>query len=409
METLVFTKFDQNKLSLNELTCQFADQHDVEISKQGIDQRFSEFSVNFMKAVLEKLLKKIIREQAVIEFLKDFNSVRIKDSTAFQLPPDMVNKFPGSGGSASKAQIRIQFEYDCRTGKIYDLSLHAFNDQDTTDAKNTLSSVAKNDLIIRDLGYVVIDVLKEIDNREAWFMNRFNFSSNAYEKKGKEYYKLVNFGKIQKYMNKNGVDRIEKEVFLGTKKTLKVRMIIERLPKEQIEFKLRKEKEKARRKGRELSDKSKAHIGLNVYITNIPSEKLPSTKLRILYSLRWQVELIFKVWKTVGEIHKVKKMKVERFETMLYAKLIWITLNWGILWEISKSLWQTKKIILSPIKIFTTMKNRIEKFRLAIERGTTSIVSFIMTIYKLSPKKHQLEKKKNKISSKEIIMLFCEK
>ncbi len=43
---------------------------------------------------------------------------------------------------------------------------------------------------------------------------------------------------------------------------------------------------------------------------------------------------MFKIWKSIGEINKVGKMKVERFETSLYGKLIWIALNWHILWHV---------------------------------------------------------------------------
>ena len=406
LETLLFTNFDQNKISLNELSCDFADNHGIDISRQGVDQRFNEESVDFMKAVLEKLLKEIVSEESIIDFLDEFKSIRIKDSTAFQLPADMAEKYPGSGGSASKAQIRIQFEYDFRTGKIYDLSLHPFNKQDTTDAQDTLPAIEENDLIVRDLGYIVLGVLKEIDKKGAWFVNRFHFTANAYEKKD-DVYEQLDFAKVQKYMNKQKIDLIEKEVFIGAKKDVKVRMIIERLPDKKVEIRLRKEIEKARKKGYTLTDRAKSHIGLNVYITNVPQEKLPNTKVRFIYSLRWQIELVFKVWKSVGEIDKVKQMKVARFETMLYAKLIWIIMNWKILWEVGKTLWKEQHILLSPIKLFRTLKNRIHKFQLAMADSEKAVTDFIIAILKLSPKKHQLEKKNKHLSSLEMIMLFC--
>ncbi len=406
LDTLLYTGFNQEKLSLNDLCTQFEDNHDIDITKQGLDQRFTEKSKNFMKAVLEHLLNKLISEKTVIEFLKEFKSVRIKDSTSFQLPADMAEIYPGSGGSASKAQIRIQFEYDIRTGKIYDLSLHPFNTQDTIDAQETVSSIEENDLIIRDLGYIVIKVLKEIEDKDAWFINRFNFSSNAYEQTEHQY-KQLDFAKIQKYMNKNNINIIEKEVYIGAKKTLKVRMIIERLPVEKIKLRLQKAEENARSRGSSLSAKAKSHIMLNVYITNISSVKLPNTKVRFLYGLRWQIELIFKVWKSVGEIHKVKQMKVARFETMLFAKLIWIVMNWTILWEISKELWKEKRILISPIKLFKTLKNRMTKFQIAMAKGKSAVAAFINKIWKISPRHHNLEQKKNHISSLETIMLLC--
>ncbi len=86
--------------------------------------------------------------------------LKIKDSTCFQLPENMAEKYAGSGGSESGASIRIQFEYDFKTGAISDLSLHAFNDQDLNDAVRTMSSVQPNELVLRDLGYSKIEVFQ---------------------------------------------------------------------------------------------------------------------------------------------------------------------------------------------------------------------------------------------------------
>ena len=42
------------------------------------------------------------------------------------------------------------------------------------------------------------------------------------------------------------------------------------------------------------------------------------------------MELVFKVWKSLCKIDKLKKVKIERFECMLLAGLIWIIANWSI-------------------------------------------------------------------------------
>ncbi|WP_205623659.1 hypothetical protein [Desulfogranum japonicum] len=47
--------------------------------------------------------------------------------------------------------MRIQFEYDLLSGQIVDLSLNAFNDQDTTISTRTLDVIGEGNLVIRDL------------------------------------------------------------------------------------------------------------------------------------------------------------------------------------------------------------------------------------------------------------------
>jgi len=183
-------------------------------------------------------------------------------------------------------------------------------------------------------------------------------------------------------------------------------MIIELLPQELCEPRLRKAIEAARRNGRKLSEEHKAHICLNVYITNIPSEMLANENIRTLYRLRWQVELVFKIWKSIGEIHKMKDVKIHRFETMLYAKLIWIVLNWSILWQMAGYFWSEKQIYLSPIKTFDTFKNMSKDFQRAVSIGYSAILDYIITLIQLSPEYHVLEKKKNQLSAAEILLIL---
>ena len=49
-----------------------------------------------------------------------------------------------------------------------------------------------------------------------------------------------------------------------------------------------------------------------------------------LYRLRWQIELVFKTWKSLLCIHKVKAVKKDRLECQLLARFIWILMNWKI-------------------------------------------------------------------------------
>ncbi|WP_231563719.1 MULTISPECIES: transposase [Anoxybacillus] len=64
--------------------------------------------------------------------------------------------------------------------------------------------------------------------------------------------------------------------------------------------------------------KKKYHI----LLTNLPQESFDGQQVYELYSLRWQIELLFKAWKSVFDLAKVKKMKKERFECHLYGTLI---------------------------------------------------------------------------------------
>lgn len=397
LDMLMFTHFNHEELSLNELATQLKLRYHIEISKQGVDNRFTGAAVEFIKTIMQKAMKMMVDEKTELEFLKNFKRVRVKDSTAFQLPEDMAEKYPGSGGAASKAMIRIQFEYDLTTGEIIDLSLHPFNAQDTSNAIKTIGSVEPEELIIRDLGYVNFTSLYQIQKIGAYFLNRLQYSLNVYEHKEGKLVKL-DFPAIEQYLKKNKQAFIEKQVYIGDKEKLKIRLIIALLSEEKKQERLRKANKEAKKKGRNLGDDFKSRVGLNLFITNIDQHWVKADQVRQLYMLRWQIELIFKVWKSIGEIHKIKKMKIDRFECYLFAKLLWIIINWNIFWKITTFFNQQKGILMSIIKMFRTFKNNIESFRVSIIKGKTSLCGYIMDIVNMAEKHYRIEQKRSTLS-----------
>ena len=62
--------------------------------------------------------------------------------------------------------------------------------------------------------------------------------------------------------------------------------------------------------------------GINLFITNINETDMMANKIYQFYSLRWQVGILFKTWKSIFGIHAVKKIKLERFQCHLYGQLI---------------------------------------------------------------------------------------
>jgi len=393
LDMLLFTYFNHKELSLNDLSSQLDERYSISITKQGIDERFKNTTIKFFTTVLEELLQISSQNSKSIAFTQ-YEKVRIKDSTCFQLPELMRDKYPGSGGSGSGASIRIQFEYDLKTGEILDLSLNAFNKQDSIDAKETINEIQENDLVIRDLAYTAIKNLQEIERKKAFYLNRLNTTIKVYELKSDSEYDEIDFPKLSNYMKKNKLMRLEKDVYIGGKK-LKTRIVVEKLPEKIFSKRIRKAEKNAKKKGRKLGKDYKARAALNIFITNTD---LAAESVRVLYTIRWQIELMFKIWKSIGEIDKIKKMKVLRFESYLLAKLIWIAINWQIMWSIIIYFFNERKLEISPYKMFKTFKLRLLKFRSALYGGIKSLSEYINGIIKISPKNHKSEKKKNTLN-----------
>ncbi len=70
----------------------------------------------------------------------------------------------------------------------------------------------------------------------------------------------------------------------------------------------------------------------NLFITSASEELLDIENAWKAYTLRWQIELVFKIWKSLWKIDKVKKVKKERLECYIYSKLFIIVLSLNMLW-----------------------------------------------------------------------------
>lgn len=199
LEVVAFNAKDLKLRSLNDISNEYGLDHQIEICKQSINERMNQKGVLFLKELIQLILNKAVDKKEL-----DIHSVKrllIKDSISFQLDESLSDVYPGSGGSGSKAAIRFQFEFDYQQRKITDISLHPFNNQDIKNAMGTLNKIEKGDLIIRDLGYISMEFLEAIIDKEAYFLSRLNASTKVYEKRGGEY-KPFNFSSVLKEMKK---------------------------------------------------------------------------------------------------------------------------------------------------------------------------------------------------------------
>ena len=89
---------------------------------------------------------------------------------------------------------------------------------------------------------------------------------------------------------------------------------------------------------------------INLLITNVSSKHLLHNEVYELYSLRWQIEIIFKTWKSIFKIHEVKPVKLERFQCHLYGQLIGLCLVASITYRMRRLIWENKQKEVSEYK-----------------------------------------------------------
>ena len=135
-------------------------------------------------------------------------------------------------------------------------------------------------------------------------------------------------------------------------------------------------------------------MGLNLFITSAPEEAITLETAWQVYTLRWQIELTFKIWKSVCKIDKVKKVKKDRLECYIWSKLLLIVLCWRIAWFTGMLLRRYHQQNLSYYKAFKTLMHDVDILREIFVNGSRSLESYLAEFFLLSRKKHLLEKKK---------------
>lgn len=307
------------------------DNHKCDLSKVGLHKRFTPDAVNFLRQVLSLQLSNNIDFKDNKMSTSLFSGICIKDSTKMKLPDCFIKEYPGYGSKNGKtANLCIQYEYELLSGKCNSLYFTNASRNDQLDSKETIDSIQPNTLYLRDLGYVTSSYLKGIIKKQAFFINRLP-KIGVYQRNRDEF-KPINWQKIHTQMQKTSCRFKEIEVFLGPKKEIKARMVLFPMNSQVVAKRLRRASKRGSRKTDryQISKEYRLKSHYNIFITNVPKEVMSADQIQRVYKLRWQIELIFKAWKSHIKIDKIKAMKTERFQCQLIAHLIWFLLSWRI-------------------------------------------------------------------------------
>ncbi len=63
-------------------------------------------------------------------------------------------------------------------------------------------------------------------------------------------------------------------------------------------------------------------LQFSFYVTNVSVDLLPASVVGTVHRLRWQIELIFKQWKSLLRIHVLRGRRRERIECLVYGRLL---------------------------------------------------------------------------------------
>lgn len=300
----------------------------VHVSATAVEKRFTQPLVDFLRDALSVTLQQLLAAEPVaVELLDRFTAFFIGDSSSIRLPDELQHEFPGCGGTQGSglAALKIQVRWNLKTGELPQVLIEVGK---ASDAK---SSIAQQEplagsLEIFDLGYFSLDRFRRWDRSQAFFVSRLQHGTTVMDEQGA----VVPLREFLPAREVRGV--VDVPVQLGVQERLSCRLIAVRVPEEVANQRRQKAREKARKHGRELSAEYSELLGWSLFITNLPPERLTWKEAVVLYRARWQIELLFKLWKSHNQLarHRPGATALEAM-AVLWAKLIGVMLQHWLL------------------------------------------------------------------------------
>lgn len=301
----------------------------VRVTPQAIDARFQPALQHALQDLWQHAATQLIHATPrAVALLQRFTHVLVGDSTSIALADALADTYPGCGGTgtAGRAALKIQVQWDLLAGTLTHAAIEPGSQADATSSLATLPPPA-GALVLYDLGYFDLERFADWNRRGVrWISRGLSHLTFTLDGRSRD---LIDWLAAQRGR------RIDRAVLIGAKR-LPCRLIAIRVPK--AVAKRRRQaaiKKAAKKKGRRPSRHHLASCAWVIYLTNCPASQLASHEVEVLYRLRWQIELLFKLWKSHHHLADHRRTDPVRQMIELLARLIavlvqhWLLLTSG--------------------------------------------------------------------------------
>jgi hypothetical protein len=348
----------------------------VEITPEALQQRMTARAVAFLRDILQAAFAKLHTGETVCDdgIFAPFPRVHIADSTGFGLPESLQAEFPGAGGSGSKAGAKIQLVWDYKSHTFDHFALVPWTVPDNTYVETVVELARPHSLFLFDLGYFKLAAFAKIAAAQAYFLSRLNHQTTLREGVGGRAQPLD----LARSLTHETRAVLEKTVVLGARERVATRLVAVRMPEAIVNERRRQARAVAKQRG---YTPSQAHLTLmawNLFITNVPATIWPPQTVGIVYSLRWQVELVFKTWKSGLHLATVTTTTKHSTLCYLYGRMLLILLTSALSSPLRVTLWQQHHRELSLLKLVRHFQAGAEQWFQVLFQSSHQFTAFLV-------------------------------
>lgn len=306
----------------------FAHTVGVHVSKQAIAERLTEKTAGWLREVLEAAVSTLLFASSHVQGLLDrFPAVILEDASNVQLPDVLASLWKGCGGGGSASSIKVGVRWDLRSGQLRGPFLQDGKSHETHNPVHALS-LPVGGVWIADAAYYSLMELRQFAQAGIFFVIRPRGNLVASTLEGQ---RLA----LAAHLHQQTGQIIDLPVRLGSAPAwwLAARLLAVPVPAEVAEQRREHLRDKARRQGHVPSAEALALADWNLIVTNLPASSLAPQEVLLLYRARWQVELLFKLWKSHGHVDEWSSTNPQHILCELYAKLLAMVVEHWVLVE----------------------------------------------------------------------------
>ena len=320
----------------------FAGTVGVTISKQGIEEHWTFKTAEWLYEVLLRAVQCLLSAKGVaIPLVQRLVGVYIEDGSSMLLPDGLARYWRGCrGGNAesrgTKAAVKLTLRLDLVQGSMHGPLLQAGR---AHESKSLLQSSpwSKGGLWIADMGYFALVRLGQVSQAGAYFLMPLK-DGVATWLEGKR-------ADVLSILQACGADEQAYEVDLGAAKQVQCRVLARRASEQQVKRRHKQQDEYARKHGTQVSQRQRDWACWTIVITNVPGAMLTLAEAFVLLRARWQIELLWKLWKMQALVDEWQTTNEARILCEIYAKLLGLLIqHWMLLltcWDDPHRSWIT--------------------------------------------------------------------
>jgi hypothetical protein len=393
VQALVFGFLAKSAASLDQLA-QAAAAAGAPISPQGLDQRFTPQAAACLQTVLGAAAQQVVAADPVaIPLLQRFNGIYVLDSTVIMLPDALEGEWRGNGGSTvvgTSAALKVQVLWNLTCGSLHHVGLQAGRANDNAAPVQAVTLPA-GALRIADLGYFSVPRIASLSAQQVFVLSRLNTQVALFDEQGQRL-------DLLDVLEQSGAAQ-DLPVQMGAKHGVRVRLLAVRVPQEVADQRRRRLREEARAKGKAPSERLLALAAWTTAVTTVPGEQLSLEEALVLLRARWQIELLFKLWKSHGQVDEWRSAQPWRILCEVYAKLLAMIVQH---WVLLVGCWHQPN--RSLVKAAQTVQGYALALLSALGKSAERVAEVLVEIQRSLERAGRLNRRKKKPSTYQLLL-----